>query len=214
MLYLIPLSPLRLIWTISLKCIFSLTHCPAQSLHQCQRCQTVINAFVSSCLNYCNALFISLPASSITRLLYIQNSAVRILTHNKRSAHITPILFELHWLPVAYHGLAPHYLCNLLLPYIPTRSLHSSEFGLLFVPRYCLSSMWSRSFSVVGNSLPQSLCCINNISEFKSQLKTHLFFECYHSYVVFCILLCLNLYYCLLPCPCNAPFTVFVLSLL
>lgn len=63
--------------------------------------ETVIHAFVSSRIDYCNALFIGLPASLISRIQYIQNSAARILTHTKRSAHITPILYDLHWLPVA-----------------------------------------------------------------------------------------------------------------
>lgn len=123
--------------------------------------ETVIHAFVSSLLDYCNALFIGLPASSITRLLYTQNSAARILIHTKHSAHITPFLFELHWLQVqilllsfkTLHGLAPYYLCNLLHYYILSRSLCSSEFGLLFVLKYCLSSMWGRSFRVVAPKL-------------------------------------------------------------
>jgi len=161
--------------------------------------ETVIHAFVSSRLDYCNALFIGLPASSISKLQYIQNSAARILTHTKRCAHITPILYDLHWLPVAYrikfkillltfkslHGLAPSYLCNMLIPYTPTHSLRSPDSGLLVVPRHRLSSMGGRSFSTIApklwNSLPRSLCCVNNISEFKSLLKTHLFSECYTS---------------------------------
>ncbi len=136
---------------------------------------------------------------SIARLQYIQNSATRILTHTKRSAHITPILADLHWLPVAsrikfkiillifkaLNGLAPYYLCNLLLPYSPPRSLRSTDSHLLAVPRYRLSSMGGRSFSVVTpklwNSLPRPLCLTNSLSEFKSQLKTHLFSECYLS---------------------------------
>ncbi len=101
--------------------------------------ETLIQAFVSSRLDYCNALFTGLPATSIARLQYIQNSAARILTRTKRSAHITPILADLHWLSVAYRikfkmillifkaltGLAPYYLWNLLLPYSP---LFSSSF--------------------------------------------------------------------------------------
>ncbi len=126
-------------------------------------------------------------------------SAARILTRTKRSAHITPIIADLHWLPVAYrimfkiilltfkalNGLAPYYLCNLLLPYPPRRSLRSSDSRLLAVPRYHLSSMGGRSFSVVDpklcNSLPRPLCLANSLSEFKSQLKTHLFSELYLS---------------------------------
>ncbi len=113
----------------------------------------------------------------------------------KHSAHITPIIADLHWLPVAYrimfkiilltfkalNGLAPYYLCNLLLPYSPPRSLRSSDSRLLVVPRYRLSSMGGRSFSVVDsklcNSLPSPLCLANSLSEFKSQIKTHLFSE-------------------------------------
>ncbi len=49
--------------------------------------ETLIHAFVSSCLDYRNALFIGLPATSSARLQYIQNSAARILTRTKRSAH-------------------------------------------------------------------------------------------------------------------------------
>ncbi len=66
---------------------------------------TLIHAFVSSRLDYCNALFIGLPATSIAKLQYIQNLAARILTRTKRSAHITPILADLHWLPVAVSSL-------------------------------------------------------------------------------------------------------------
>ncbi len=31
----------------------------------------------------------------------VQNSAARVLTFNKKSAHITPFLHQRHWLPVA-----------------------------------------------------------------------------------------------------------------
>ncbi len=48
--------------------------------------ETLIHAFVSCRLDYCNALFIGLPAISIARLQYIKNSAARILTRTKRLA--------------------------------------------------------------------------------------------------------------------------------
>ncbi len=133
--------------------------------------ETIIHACVTSRLDYCNALFSGLPASSISRLQYIQNSAAKLFTYTKRSAHITPILFSLHWLPVAYrikykillltfkllHNLAPWYLCELLLPYTPTRSLRSSDSCLLSIPQYRLASMWGRSFSVAAPKLWNSL---------------------------------------------------------
>jgi len=78
-------------------------------------------------------IFSGLPAHSISRLQYIQNSATRLLTYTKQTAHITPFLFKLHWLPVSsritykililtlksLNGLAPSYLSDLLSPSIP-----------------------------------------------------------------------------------------------
>lgn len=63
-------------------------------------------------------------------------------------AHITLILKSLHWLPAyfridfkilllvfkALNGLSP-YLSDLLLPYEPSRTLRSSDRGLLLIPK-------------------------------------------------------------------------------
>lgn len=136
---------------------------------------------------------------TISRLQYIQNSAARWLTYTKRSAHITPILFNLHWLPVSsrityktllltfksLNGLAPSYLSDLLSPYIPTRPLRSSGCKLLCEPRYHLSCMGGRSFSVIApklwNSLPLALRTTTTLHGFKSKFKTHLFKQYYQS---------------------------------
>ncbi|XP_010793755.1 proto-oncogene vav-like [Notothenia coriiceps] len=78
---------------------------------------------------------------TLDRLQYIQNSAARVLTRTKRWQHITPTLFNLHWLPVKFcityklllitykslHALSPQYLTDLLHPYIPSRTLRSSD---------------------------------------------------------------------------------------
>ncbi len=129
--------------------------------------ESLVHAFITTCLDYCNALFSGLPAHSIFCLQYIQNSAARLLTSTNKSAHITPILFNLHCLPVsicvkykiilltfkALKGLAPSYLSDLLSSYIPSRSLRSSNSELLCVPRFRLSSMGGRSFSVTAPKL-------------------------------------------------------------
>ncbi len=143
-----------------------------------------MHAFITTRLDYCNALFSGLPAHSIFRLQYIQNSAARLLTSTKKSVHITPIIFHLHWLPVsirvqykiilltfkALKSLAPSYLSDLL---------RSSISELLCVPRFRLSSMGGRSFSVTAhklwNSLPLALRTVTSFIEFKSKLKTYLF---------------------------------------
>lgn len=61
----------------------------------------------------------------------------------------------------ALHGLAPHYLSELLTPYSPARDLRSSEAGLLIVPLTRLKSMGDGAFSSIApklwNSLPAEI---------------------------------------------------------
>lgn len=41
--------------------------------------ERVIHAFVLSCLDYCNSLYIGLPQSSMSRLQIVQNNAARFI---------------------------------------------------------------------------------------------------------------------------------------
>ena len=63
------------------------------------RCYLSQSAFITSKLDYCNALLCGLPSLLTQKLQRIQNAAARIVTRTSRSAHITPVLFTLHWLP-------------------------------------------------------------------------------------------------------------------
>ena len=99
--------------------------------------KTLIHAFVFSRLDYCNALFSGLPKKTTDRLQLVQNAAARVLTKTKMREHITPILASLHWLPVVFridfkvlllvykalNGLAPPYLSDCLVRYVPERPL-------------------------------------------------------------------------------------------
>ena len=107
--------------------------------------------------------------------------------------NITPVLASLHWLPVkarddfkvllltykALHGLAPTYLSDLVLPYLPTRTLRSQDAGLLIVPRISKQTAGGRAFSYrapfLWNGLPTHVRDADSVSTFKSLLKTHLF---------------------------------------
>ena len=65
-----------------------------------QNAETLIHAFISSRLDFCNSLLYSLPKYLIDRIQNVQNAAARIVSLTQRCDHITPILFNLHWLPV------------------------------------------------------------------------------------------------------------------
>ena len=63
--------------------------------------KTLIHAFVSSRLDYCNSLLVGVADCVIRKLQGVQNAAARMITGTRKFDHVTPILRELHWLPVA-----------------------------------------------------------------------------------------------------------------
>ena len=154
----------------------------------------LVHALVSSRLDSCNSLLYGLPDKDLAKLQRIQNIAARLICRVPPSHHITPILQNLHWLPVntriAYKinlltykskaGLSPTYLSDLLYEYVPSRTLRSSSQSLLQLPRRIPSKSYGqRSFSYAApslwNNLPQQVRTANNVNIFKSRLKTHLF---------------------------------------
>ena len=60
----------------------------------------LVHALVISRIDFCNSLLYSLPDVHTNKLQRIQNSAARLITRTKCREHITPILKQLHWLPV------------------------------------------------------------------------------------------------------------------
>ena len=129
----------------------------------------------------------------LERLQQVQNSAARLVLKRKKRDHVTPMLKELHWLPVkarcqykiavlAYRhfegSLAP-YLSATLSTRRASRTLRSSNENRLVVPRRNLRSAGERAFSfvapVIWNSLPAGLRQLSSLNQFKCQLKTHLF---------------------------------------
>ena len=64
--------------------------------------EMLVHAFVSSKLDYCNALLIGLPKYLIDRLQSVLNTAARIITFTCKYDRISPVLVRLHWLPVSY----------------------------------------------------------------------------------------------------------------
>ena len=65
----------------------------------------VASALVSSWLDYCNSLFMSLSKFNLRKLQCIQNSAARIVSNTSRYTSATPVLKKLHWLPVEHRSV-------------------------------------------------------------------------------------------------------------
>ena len=122
--------------------------------------------------------------------------AARLVTSTGRREHITPVLRQLHWLPVRQRvefklallihksllGQLPPYLaddCQQLITDSGRRTLRSSDTATFVVPP-TYSTFGDRSFAVAGariwNSLPSSLRSADLSTErFKRGLKTFLF---------------------------------------
>ena len=156
-------------------------------------CKILVHAMVTSRIDYCNALLYGLPQTMLKRLQRVQNCAARLICRRKKHDHVTPLLKELHWLPIhvrptyklltiAYsvmHGLAPEYLAELLDRHHPRRVLRSASAELFSVPFSQTVRHGDRRFSVavatLWNQLPNSLRRIETLPLFRTHLKTHLF---------------------------------------
>ena len=155
-----------------------------------------MHALVLSRLDGCNSLLYKHP--QLGKLQRLQNTCARVILKRRKYDHVTPMLMELHWLPVdcriqfkilllvykCLHGLAPQYLADLLVPYTPARNLRSSDSLLLTQPR-ARTRTGERAFSFAGpwlwNTLPLGIRQCSSVEQFKVTLKTHLFkdyFQC------------------------------------
>ena len=123
----------------------------------------------------------------IAKLQRVQNAAARLIMDIGKYSHITPALYELHWLPVlarihfkillltfkAIHGLAPAYISNLLV--IKCKSSYNlrSNSGILLEPPRgkVLATLDERAFQAAAphlwNELPLQLRTIRSIETFK-----------------------------------------------
>ena len=130
----------------------------------------------------------------LKKLQYVQNIAARIITQSRKFDHITPVLSDLHWLPVSYHdivfkiillvfkslnNLSPRYLADRLSYQSHSWNLRSSSMQLLEQPRSFTKTYGDKAFSVCApklwNSLPLDLRKSPSLTRFKKGLKTYIF---------------------------------------
>ena len=154
----------------------------------------VICALVTSRLDYNNSLLAGTSKANLNRLQLAHNCAARLLTRSKKMAHMTPILQDLHWLPVPqritykimvlvykilHENDTPIYLQELLQKYTPARSLRSKEqYKHLCIPRsrnIYGDKAFARFAPWTWNGLPEALKLKPSCNSFKKTLKSHLF---------------------------------------
>lgn len=64
----------------------------------------ITHAPVASRLDYCNTLYMVLPLETSQTLQLMQNVAARMLVGTNKYDHVTPILWELHWMPIVFQA--------------------------------------------------------------------------------------------------------------
>ena len=155
----------------------------------------MVHAFITSRLDYCNALYGGLPKCLIDKLGRVQRTAARLISNTRKYDHITPVMVSLHWLPIqerinfkilllaykALHGLAPDYLSGMLHRRVQ-RGTRSDQLDLLNVPK-SKTGFGDRTFQCLAptlwNSVPLSVCEAPSVDCFKRHLKTFLFRQAY-----------------------------------
>ena len=186
----------RQISTLSKTCFFQLRQLRTISKHlDRSTLHSLLQAFVSTRLDYCNSLYFGLSASRLDKLQRIQNSAARLSSHTSKFDHITPILQDLHWLPVSkriefkvavltyksLHHLAPDYIIDFcsVSGYNYTHTLRSVSNQDLSTIRTNTTRLGNRTFPAaaakVWNMLPTDIRSAETVPVFCRRLKTWLF---------------------------------------
>ena len=155
--------------------------------------EKMINATITSRLDYCNSILYGAKQSHIDRLQCCQNNAARFIAKRSKFDHISTVLRKWHWLPVehmisytillltckALNGHALQYLAASISKHVPPRPMWSEDQYLLNSPRWRLETFGKRAFSeaatTLWNPLPLSVKQAPFIDSFKTRLKTYLF---------------------------------------
>ena len=163
-----------------------------------EQARCVVHAYVTSRLDQNNSLLSGVSETKIlTKLRKVQNAAAKLILGGKKSDHATPLLKELHWLPVpqrvlfktgllvykARQGDGPACLRDMLKEYTCGRGGMRSgdDTTRLQVPATRCVTYGDRAFSVFGpktwNDLPPHVRSSTSVHSFKTAAKEHFYLQ-------------------------------------
>ena len=156
---------------------------------------TLIYSFGSSRIDYCNSLLYGVFKCRIDKLQRVENASARLVIMQGEFCHITPVLHQLHWLPVSFrinfkillftlkaiHELAPSYTNDLVkIKALNSRyGLRSNDGILLSDPNFkTLATLGDHAFVAsvpkLWNDLPLEIRMTKSVDTLKKFLKTYL----------------------------------------
>ena len=157
--------------------------------------RSAIVSLVTSRLDYCNGLLCGITDELLYRLQKVQNNAARVISGFKKYDHITPVLKDLHWLPIRkriefeillltfqyMQGCAPLYLRKLLVKQANTGTLRSNTKNVLQIPHTNMKRFCDRAFGAYAprlwNELTDNIKAVDSVQNVRKQLKTLLFLK-------------------------------------
>ena len=140
-------------------------HFHIRALRHIRRCidnvtaRTVACSMVGAWLDYCNSILYGTSAGNLGKIQRAINMLARVFSGARKRDHITPVLADLHWLPITsrirvklalqkYRTVTtkkPEYLADLISFQTASRSLRSSSTNRLYVD-VARTSLTSRAF--------------------------------------------------------------------
>lgn len=159
----------------------------------------LVHNYVISRLDYCNSLYYGLPNYILKKLQNIMNRAARLIDGLPPRDRITPVLINLHWLPIkarivfkicvlTHQALKlgkPGYIQATLRSFSVNTNLtlrHATDEHRLNEPRYNTQlafRAYEKCAPRLYNKLPIEIKNCKTLASFKKKLKTYLFSESY-----------------------------------